>query len=136
MIIALLLSFIVSIALAFLLSIGFKRRAPGPVNGFLFIALVIFMFTFTIGGWLMPVGPEFYGINWFGYIIVATLMMFLLGAVLPRLKPRNRIINKSELDKEIIKEKTMNSLGLSAGLFLWIMTFAFIVIALVRFFIR
>lgn len=63
-------SILVSAACALLFSLllvyGLRRKVPGPLNGTLFLFLILFMFTWAIGSWLVPVGP----VHWGGTLMI------------------------------------------------------------------
>lgn len=125
------LAFSLFLALIFatLIIVVFKRKGPGPGNGFVFVALIEFVFIGTIGDLLLPIGPAIWNFSWIGYVLVAIFVMFLLGALLPRKKPRARIINKTDLDQEVIQDKVLNTLNASFSIFFWIMIISFLLVA-------
>jgi hypothetical protein len=116
------------------LALGFRRRGPGPVNGILFLFLIIFMFTWAFGSWMEPIGPIHWNGSWLGYLFVAFLLMLLLGALIPPSRPRNRIITKAELDDEVNQKKASNVIEITLGIFFWFMIIALFVLAIIRLF--
>lgn len=129
---SLLFSILLAFFFAFLLSSGFKRRGPGPFNGLVFITLIIFMFSWTLGSWMMPIGPSTWGISWVGYLLIAILIMFLLGALLPGSETEKQVIDKEELDKEVIRKRNMKSMDRAAGMSFWILLITFVIIILFK----
>lgn len=132
--IALIFSLGLSLIMGLLVIFGFNRKGPGPASGFVFSFLVIFIFTWSIGSWLVPIGPKVGEFSWIGYFLLALVVMLLLGALLPRTKPRNRIIRKKDLEKEIMEDKVIRSLDESFNVFFWIMIATFLIIATMRYF--
>jgi len=129
MIYSLLFSVVIAFFLAIILSSGFKRRGPGPMGGLFFMSLIIFMFSWIIGSWMVPIGPLTWGISWMGYLLIAVLIMFLLGALLPGPEAEKQLIDKEELDKEVIRKRTIKSMDRAAGLFFWILIITFLIVA-------
>lgn len=115
-----------------LLILAFKRRGPGPLDGALFLFLIIFMFTWAVGSWLVPVGPVHWGVSWLGYLLVAFVLMLLLGALMPPSRPRNRMIRKLELESEIREDETSQALEITFGIFFWFMIISLIVIVILK----
>lgn len=120
-----------ALVFAAILSLGFRRRGPGPANGILFLFLIIFMFTWAFGSWMQPIGPTQWNVSWLGYLLIAFFLMLLLGALIPPSAPRNRIINKSELDEEVMKDKTSTIAEVTFGIFYWFMIIALLVLAII-----
>jgi hypothetical protein len=132
---ALLFSILLAISFAIILRFVFKRNGPGPGKGLIFYFLIIFLFTFSIGGWLVPIGPVNWDLPWVGYPLLAMLITFLVAALLPKVKPRNRIIERKDLDKEIMHDKVIRSIDGSFSIFFWIMITTFLILAIVRYLI-
>jgi hypothetical protein len=133
---AILLSVLIALFFSVLLVYVFNRRLPGPRKGIFFIFLIIFMFTWAIGSWLDPTGPFNWGGNWLGYLIIGFMIMLLLGTLIPPAKPktRTRIISKSELDEEVREDQTSVAIGITFGIFFWLMIFVLLVFAIIRVF--
>ena len=130
MISSLIASILLALVFALLLSFGFRRRGPGPYGGFVFLFIIIFMFTWAIGSLLAPLGPLYFGVSWLGYFLVAVMVMLLLGALIPRDRPGPRIISKSEVDERARQEKYPTATQISVGIFFWLMIFGLLVIVL------
>ncbi len=113
---------------------GFRRYLPGPVNGLVFMFLIIFMFTWAVGSWLVPIGPVSWGVAWLGYLLIAFLITLLLGVLIPPAPPRSRVIAKAELDEEVKNRKTSNALQTTFGILFWILILVLFVLALYRVF--
>lgn len=120
---------------ASLLAYGFNRKGPGPLDGMLFFLLIIFMFSWAIGGWLLPVGPVHNGVPWLGYLFLAFMTMLLLGVLLPPHKPPYKAENEPVSDYELFeKNAAAIPFGITFGIFFWIAIVFFLVIAILRFF--
>jgi len=129
---SLLISIILALIFSSLLVFGFNRRVAGPVSGMLFIFLIIFMFTWAIGGWLTPVGPVNWGVYWLGYLFMAVLIMLLLGLMLPPIKPRSRMIKKSELDEQVKERKVNEAFTATFGVFFWLLLLILFALAILK----
>lgn len=119
-----------------LLTYGFKRKGPGPANGLLFFMVIIFMFSWSIGAWLAPFGPVHWGVPWVGYLILTLIVMMLIGVIVPRSKPPKQKVEKRTLSDYELFEKEANAypLGITFGMFFWIMILLLFSIAVVKLF--
>jgi len=129
---SLLISIVLALIFSSLLVFGFNRRIAGPVHGLLFFFLIIFLFTWGIGSWLTPVGPVHYGVYWLGYLFIAVLIMLLLGLMLPPVKPRSRIIKKSELDEKVTERKVTEAFTITFGAFFWLLLIILFALAIIK----
>ena len=118
---SIIISILFALVFAVLLAFPFRRRVAGPFNGMLFLFFIIFLFTWSIGSWMEPVGPMLGGVSWLGYLLVAVLVMLLLGAMLPPSPGRSRIIRKSEIDENVKEREISQAVSVTIGIFFWIM---------------
>jgi hypothetical protein len=92
------------VALAFgliivwLISIVFSTR--GPWGSFLWFFLVVSLFAWAGGVWLVPFGPRWWGIGWLPIIFMGFLVSMLLTAASPRI-PRKRRNSQEETIAEV-----------------------------------
>ena len=129
---ALLFSFFFAIVLSSVLIYGFRRSVPGPWNGIPMTFLLIFMFTWAIGSWIEPIGPDYWGVYWLGYLLIAVLVTMLVGLFLPPRPPRNRIISKTEVDEEVRQSETSRAIEITFGFFFWFLIIVLLAVALSR----
>lgn len=130
---ALIYALIFALFFASLLAYSFNRKGPGPLDGLLFFLLIIFMFSWAIGSWLSPVGPVHYGVPWLGYLFLAFMAMLLLGVLLPPHKPPYKGKDESVSDYELFeKNATAYPIGISFGIFFWVMIVVLLVAAGLR----
>lgn len=127
---SILLSILFALVFSSLLVFVFNRRVSGPVSGMLFLFLIIFLFTWGIGAWLVPVGPVHRGVYWLGYLFIAVLTMLLLGVLLPPAKPRSRVIRKAEIDEKVNENEVSKAITISFGAFFWLLMLALFALAL------
>jgi hypothetical protein len=132
---SILISLFFALVFTILLSYIFRRRAPGPAGGAIFIFLILFMFTWAIGIMIDPLGPVFYGIPWVEYLLVAFAIMLLIGALLPRSRPeeQTRIHSKLDVDEKV-KRRQQGAVAfqLTFGIFFWLMIFVLFMAAIIR----
>jgi thiol:disulfide interchange protein len=92
------------VALAFgliivwLISIVFSTR--GPWGSLLWFFLVVSLFAWAGGVWLVPFGPRWWGIGWLPIIFMGFLVSMLLTAASPRI-PRKRRNSQEETIAEV-----------------------------------
>ncbi len=126
---AILSSIFIAILFALILSFAFRRSGPGPVNGLLFIFLIIFLFSWSIGGWITPVNHYQVDYPWISYFFIGLFIMLLLGALLPPSPSSKKTITKSKIDDEI---KVREAIGTTIGLFFWIMLITLMTVGIAR----
>lgn len=131
---SLIISFLLAALFSSLLVYGFGRRSSGPFNGMLVMFLIIFLFTWALGSWMVPVEPLYSGVSWIGYLFVAILIMLLLGVLIPPREPRTRIFRRADVEENARKEQVATAIGVTFGFFFWIMLIALVVLAIVRMF--
>lgn len=124
---SLLISLIIAVVLAPILVYGLKRPGPGPLNGLLFIFIIILMFSWAIGGWIEPIHPLNIRYPWLSYFLVGFFIMLLLGALLP--PPHSK---KENLTEEDIRAEQVADLTI--GFFFWIMLFSLALIGIAKWF--
>jgi hypothetical protein len=88
---ALLLALIISAVLI----LGFRRRGPGPLAGFLFFFILFFAAVWAGGIWLTPVGAPTWGATTsiLSFLIAGIVLLLFIAAItpthrLPRETPR------------------------------------------------
>jgi hypothetical protein len=126
------ISILLALLFATLLVFVFKRKGPGPIGGFLFLVLIIFMFTWASGSWMQPVGPIIWGIHWLGYLAVALMIMLLLGTLLPPFRRENQRITEQDLDIIAGDRKANANLGIAFGIFFWLMMISLFVLVIIK----
>jgi hypothetical protein len=89
------------VALAFglfivwVVSLAFGTK--GPWDSFLWFFVVVALFAWAGGAWLVPFGPRYMGIGWFPIMFMGFLAVLLLTAASPR-KSRNPVALKPETE--------------------------------------
>jgi hypothetical protein len=129
---SILVSALCALIFSLLLIYGIRRKVPGPLNGVLFLFLIIFMFTWAIGSWLVPVGPVHWGISWLGYLLVSILVSLLLATILPPVRPGSRVIAKPEIDETVRNRELSRTLEITFGILFWVMILVLFLIAMIR----
>ena len=76
----------------------------GPWGNLLWFFLVVSLFAWAGGVWLVPFGPIFWGIGWLPIIFMGILVSMLLIAVSPR-TPRNR--KNAQEEATIVAERVV-----------------------------
>ena len=122
-------SILIAILFTFILSFAFRRTGPGPINGLLFIFFIIFLFSWAIGGWIEPIKPYQVDYPWISYFFIGLFIMLLLGALLPPTPSSKNTTTKTKGDDEI---KTSQVIGITIGLFFWVMFFILIIAGIAR----
>ncbi len=86
------------VALAFglfivwIVSLAFGTR--GPWDSFLWFFIVVSIFAWAGGVWLVPFGPMWWGIGWLPIILMAFFVSLLLTAASPRTRRWRRAAEK------------------------------------------
>jgi hypothetical protein len=96
-IIDLVVALIVGLIIVSIISRAFGTK--GPWGSLLWFFLVVSLFAWAGGVWLVPFGPMFWGIGWLPIIIMGFLVSLILTAASPR-TPRWRRASKEEVASE------------------------------------
>ena len=64
--------------------VSFIFGTRGPWNSFLWFFLVVSLFAWAGGAWLLPIGPRWGGVGWVPIIFMGFLVALLLTAASPR----------------------------------------------------
>jgi hypothetical protein len=106
-----------SVALVFGLfivwGVVFAFGTKGPWDSFLWFFVVVALFAWAGGVWLVPFGPRFMGIGWFPIMLMGFLAVLLLTAASPRKSPKT-VLSKEQTASE-------NSGKRAVGLFFWLL---------------
>ena len=96
-IVDLVVALIVGLIIVSIVSRAFGTK--GPWGSLLWFFLVVSLFAWAGGVWLVPFGPMFWGIGWLPIIIMGFLVSLILTAASPR-TPRWRKASKEEVTSE------------------------------------
>jgi hypothetical protein len=127
-----------------ILFVGFKRRGPGPIDGFVYFFLLILFFSWAIGSWLYPYGPLYWDVAWLDFFIVAFLMMLVIAVLVPaepqetkkvqdslEPKPAEGEANTKEANTK--EEKVQDTaIALTFGLLFWLLIITLALLAISR----
>jgi hypothetical protein len=106
-----------SVALVFGLfivwGVVFAFGTKGPWDSFLWFFVVVALFAWAGGVWLVPFGPRFMGIGWFPIMLMGFLAVLLLTAASPRKSPKT-VLSKEQTESE-------NAGKRAVGLFFWLL---------------
>jgi hypothetical protein len=80
-VLTIILSLAIALILTAILVYGFDRRAPGPLAGFLFFLVMLFLTVWVGSLWIEPIGPELYGIPWLAMLVIGLLVTLIITAV-------------------------------------------------------
>jgi len=93
-IIDLVVALVVGMIIVSIVSRAFGTK--GPWGSLLWFFLVVSLFAWAGGVWLVPFGPMFWGIGWLPIIVMGFLVSLILTAASPR-TPRWRKASKEEV---------------------------------------
>jgi len=96
-IVDLVVALIVGLIIVSVVSRAFGTK--GPWGSLLWFFLVVSLFAWAGGVWLVPFGPIFWGIGWLPIIFMGFLVSLLLTAASPR-TPRWRRASQKEITSE------------------------------------
>ena len=96
-IIDLFVALVVGMIIVLIVSRAFGTK--GPWGSLVWFFLVVSLFAWAGGVWLVPFGPMFWGIGWLPIIIMGFLVSLILTAASPR-TPRWRRASKEEVTSE------------------------------------
>lgn len=88
------------LAIVWIVSFAFNTR--GPWNSYLWFFMVVALFAWAGGVWLVPFGPSWGGIGWFPIIFMGIIAVLLLTAASPRTsRKRMAVKGTSKMDGDI-----------------------------------
>ncbi len=119
-------AFLVALVIALIFAYGFRRRGLWP--GFLLFFLIVFLFTWAGGVWVTPFGPQYAGVHWLPFLIVALVIAFLIAAAIPPSYTRPRTSESEDLRTARAREVSH-----FLGIFFWILVAVLLVALLVRY---
>jgi hypothetical protein len=95
------------------LTAGLGRRGPGPAAGFLFFFVLLFLFTWAGGLWLVPAAGTSWA-RWITFPVVGLFVLLILAALIPPI-PKRDVPPSPEA--QVAAEET----SLVMGVFFWIL---------------
>ncbi|MFO7866233.1 MAG: hypothetical protein R6V02_05400 [Candidatus Aminicenantes bacterium] len=119
-------AFLAALAVSLIFAYGFRRRGLWP--GFLLFFLIVFLFTWAGGVWVTPFGPEYAGVQWLPFLIVALIISFLIAAAIPPAYTRPRTSESKDL-----REARAQEVSRFLGIFFWILVVILLVAVIVRY---
>ena len=123
-----LLSSLLAAILGMLLTLVLGRVGPGPLLGFIFFYVLIFLATWAGGLWLARIRPGEWQVNWLGYVLVSVLLWLMLAAVLPR-QPRTP---RSDASVPIVPPREAQTVAM--GLLFWMVVVLLLAMIAVNYF--
>jgi hypothetical protein len=90
----LLVAFAFALLIVWIFSLIFKSK--GPWNSYLWFFLVVGLFAWAGGVWLMPFGPKWYGVGWMPILLMCFIAVLLVTAATSR-SPRGIVKRKRNI---------------------------------------
>lgn len=126
------LSFLLAALVTLFLIAILKQRAPGPLQGAVFLFVLLLLSIWAFGAWFYPIGPEVFGVAWVGFVMAGILLAVLfaaLGTVSPQVrKPKRQEMEPSHRDPQTI------AVALAMGIFFYFAVAVLLIAVLVRYF--
>jgi len=107
------LAFFVALFFAGTLLVVLHRRGPGPLAGFLFFFVLLFLGAWAAGVWARPFGPTIGGISWAAFLFSGLIVTLLLAALIP--PSRGPAPAKAEAAQAPVEE----AVSIALGFFFW-----------------
>jgi hypothetical protein len=124
-----LISFVVALLLATIVSVVLRRA--GPWASFLFLFLALFLATWAGGIWIMPFGRPLGGVYWLPFLMAGVVFSLLLAAVVPPDKADESTIELVTEEEKKARERTVRR---TAGLLFWLFAGVLVVAIIARYF--
>jgi hypothetical protein len=118
----LLVALIIAILLASILVFALGRPGPGPVSGFIFFLVLLFLAIWAGGIWITPVGPVVYDVPWLLFLVIGIIIALLLAAVAPPAEARP--VTPAEIEEE---REAAEATLVAFSAFFWIVVIVMIV---------
>ena len=120
-IMGLIFAFIIGAAIAWVWASTFNTH--GPWKSFFWFFMVIFLFTWGVGSWLVPFGPVGWGVAWTPFVVTGLFMAVLLTAVTPR-KDRRRPNRGPNSGAVQAVEQAIETRAETMDMFFWVLMVA------------
>ncbi|MCF8061723.1 MAG: hypothetical protein K9M82_04325 [Deltaproteobacteria bacterium] len=111
-------------------------RRSGPVNGLLWLFLLILLATWAGGIWLRPFGPVVLGVHWFVFIVSGVVVVLLLSVsrVYRHYSgPRGRHDTLDMLEEMEKDRARKRAAYLSLGVLFWFLLAVLVTVILLRY---
>jgi len=127
--------FIADLLTAFVLTIiimvpFYLMRRVGPWEGWIWFALLLFLFTWAGGAWVRPYGPVSPGYAWLPFLFFGLFFVLLLAAAVPPRSPRNR---KEAVRQARAENEAEEVTAVALGIFFWILLAGLILALIFRY---
>ena len=130
----LLFALIVALILTLILVPLMGWRRPGYEATWrtaVFVFLLVFLFAWAGGVWLMPFGPTFYTVYWLPFVVVAVLYALLLLAAAPPRLPGSR--SRGVVTNAAAEARREEVAAKAFGLFFWVLAVLLAIALLVHY---
>ncbi len=117
------------IATLILLPFYFLGRI-GPWSGWLWFALILFLFTWAGGVWVGPYGPTAWGFTWLPFLWFGLIFAFLIAAAVPPRPPRTR---REAIAQAQARREAEATTAITLDFFFWILLVGLIVALVVHY---
>lgn len=124
---------ILAMAIAVMVGAAFAvlgRRGPWP--GFAWFLLLLFLFTWTGGVWVGPLGPPLWGVYWVPSLFLGVVIALLLAAATSPRRPPEASADPARLEAEAQRRVAA---VVAVDIFFWLVV-AVLLLALVVHYIR
>ena len=86
------IALVVAIVFSRVLISLFNKQGPGPLSGFVFFVIILFLFVWAIGIWFLPFVPPLWGRYCVAFILVGAIFTLFLAAVIPT-KSKEKVLD-------------------------------------------
>jgi len=95
----LLFALIFGLLITIVFAAGFNRR--GPWNNIIIFFVIVFLATWAGGIWIIPFGPNLFGVAWLPYLLIALLVgLGLASSASSEIKEKEKLIQDRKKNKE------------------------------------
>jgi hypothetical protein len=116
---------LITLVLTAVFVVGFRKQRTGHIIAMFFI--ILFLATWAVGLWIVPVGPKVLGVPWVSYLIAGLLLALLLTALVPLAKsPKARDESSKEAEEKTVAIAVFD-------LFFWILVIGLIAAIILRY---
>ncbi len=110
---------ITALIIAFIIMLPFYFLGrTGPWEGWLWFALLLFLFTWAGGAWVSPYGPTLWGAYWVPFLFFGLIFAVLIAAAVPSRPPRNR---REAIEQARAESDAETATAISLGIFFWLL---------------
>lgn len=96
------------------------RHGPGPLSGAVFFFMLALLVIWGLGVWIAPMGPQMWGIQWLGFLLIGLFVALFVAALVPPAIPPAPVEKPTAEEAETVAVAAF-------GMFFWLLLIILII---------